>query len=403
MKYTNSLIFSISVVFLLSILSIFTTFYFFAQNNKDTYYTNIIQEYINTLTKIDRVDLRVDTIKELEKYLNKDIIKDYRLKANIMVDSVQILNEKFEEFNIYLLTYNNNLYILLKSVHDDILINTNKQLYKGFEILFLCFLVTAILVGLFVYIIKKMIPLRVLKTKIDKYGEGNYDISFCIDGKDEIADVANSLDKSITKVHKVLQSRDLFLRNIMHEIKTPITKGKILVELLDDEKRKKSLLGVFLRLENMVKEFVFVEQMVSKEFCLDTKSCRIVDIIDEAIDLTMLDRENFIIETDTNLKINVDFKFFSIAIKNLLDNAIKYSPDKIAFVIIKDKEIIFKNRSNPLKHNIEHYLQPFVKETHSKSDSFGLGLYIVHSILTLHNMRLEYEYSNELSSFKIIL
>jgi two-component system OmpR family sensor kinase len=403
MKYANSLIFSITIVFLLSIASIATTFYYFNENNNENYHKTLMKEYVTSIEKTNPIDLGIDPQAEIEKIFYTSIVKDYRKKVEVLIDSHEIEKDAFREFNLYLLEYKKDLYFFIKSTRVDILIQTQKKIYTPMQLVIMASIVISILIALYVYIIFRIIPLRSLKNKIDRYGEGEYNISFAINGNDEIANVANSLEKSIKKIRKMRESRDLFLRNVMHELKTPITKGKILAEMIDNEKRKESLKGVFSRLETMIKEFVFVEQMVAKEGNIELKECRVVDLIDEAIDMSMIDRDNFLIETSANLKIDVDFKFFSVAIKNLLDNAIKYSPDKLAFVVIRENEILFKNRSNKLKHPIEYYMQPFVKETHAKSDSFGLGLYIINSIIKLHKMKFEYEYVEGMSIFKIKL
>ncbi len=52
--------------------------------------------------------------------------------------------------------------------------------------------------------------------------------------KDEIAALANQFDSAVIKIKSLRDSRQLFLRNIMHELKTPITKGKLATEMIED-------------------------------------------------------------------------------------------------------------------------------------------------------------------------
>lgn len=59
------------------------------------------------------------------------------------------------------------------------------------------------------------------------------------------------------KIQTLQDSRKLFLRNIMHELKTPITKGKLITDLMEDTKNQERLKRIFRDLntfwENLLK------------------------------------------------------------------------------------------------------------------------------------------------------
>ena len=95
-----------------------------------------------------------------------------------------------------------------------------------------------------------------------------------------------------------------------------------------------------------------------------------------------------------NKKLEVNFKLFSIAVKNLIDNAIKYSSDKKVIVKVQDEDIIFENLGKELEFNLEKYYEPFFANEEKVKNSFGLGLYIVNNILKANNYTLAYEYKN---------
>ncbi|NWF66927.1 MAG: HAMP domain-containing histidine kinase [Campylobacterales bacterium] len=169
--------------------------------------------------------------------------------------------------------------------------------------------------------------------------------------------------------------------------------------MVDDEKNRDRLISVFERLENIVSEFATVEKLTSGFYVTDLKPYKLKDILDEAIDLTFANKDNIKFDIE-NLELIADFRLFSIAIKNLIDNGIKYSTDKQINIICNKEKIIFENRGSKLQHDLKYYLEPYTKEG-TKSEGFGLGLYIVDFILKIHNYKLSYTHEDDKSKFII--
>jgi len=155
-----------------------------------------------------------------------------------------------------------------------------------------------------------------------------------------------------------------------------------------------------LRLEALSMEFASIEELISTKKELSLKEYLLEDILDESIDLLLIDETTIKRGYDPSLKLKIDFKLFTIAIKNLLDNGLKYSSNNTVTVKNNDKQIIFENQGNPLVYPLEKYFEPFFKGDNTKSnESFGLGLYIIHHILQAHGLKLEYKYENGINRF----
>ncbi|MBL1244361.1 MAG: hypothetical protein COA39_008230 [Sulfurimonas sp.] len=75
--------------------------------------------------------------------------------------------------------------------------------------------------------------------------------------------MANEFNNAAKKISALIESRNLFLRNIMHELKTPITKGRFSVEMLEDTKHKERLLNIFIRMDSLINEMALVEEISS--------------------------------------------------------------------------------------------------------------------------------------------
>ena len=114
----------------------------------------------------------------------------------------------------------------------------------------------------------------------------------------------------------------------------------------------------------------------------------------------MVDRDKFEINTNVT-KIYADFEIFSIALKNLLDNALRYKTNDTVEIFVKEDSLLIKNKGEALKRDFEFYLTPFSREYESIDKGLGLGLYITNNVIQSHGFKLYYSYSSNYHLFKI--
>jgi len=276
--------------------------------------------------------------------------------------------------------------------------NKNKPKYplKRIVVFSIVFL---LIIMLYLWVVRSLRPISELKNKIKTFSEGNLDIQCASDRNDEIGEVANEFDHAVTMIRELLQSRQLFLRAIMHELKTPIAKGRLMSEMLSDEKSKVRLHSIFERLNLLIDEFAKIEKITSKNFELHLNPYKMSDLLEASIDMLMIENPNRLISIEINKDyiVKADFELFTLVIKNLLDNAIKYSTDKHVTVVIDKETIEIKNRGEALSEPLENYYKPF----HTSKNSLGLGIYIVKSILDIHHMVLTYDHKDDYNIFTI--
>lgn len=257
-------------------------------------------------------------------------------------------------------------------------------------------LVFVVLIGSFLVTIKKLKPLKTLQEKIKLLGEDDLtNLPEITDKQDEVSLLSNEFVKSAQKLQKLRHARNVFIRNIMHELKTPIMKGKLLLEL---GVNKQKMGEIFIRLESLINEFALIESAVSKTDKIKKQNFYIDDIIDNVEDMLLVEDDSISREFGEEA-LNVNFKYFSLAVKNLIDNALKYSPDKKATIKNQGKNLIIQNQGAQLTQPIEEYKEPFGGIEEGAKNSFGLGLYIVHNLLGVNGYKLEYSYENGVNSF----
>lgn len=311
---------------------------------------------------------------------------------------------KKREMKIYDLEFEGKALTYIVSPRVEVILQDDAPQKNNLSMAIMIYLAVLALFSLLYFsIINKLKPLKKLRQVVENLGNEDFDVELASEHEDEISMLMNEFSLAAKKLKLLKNSRDVFIRNIMHELKTPITKGKFLIHLPQTEENIEKMQKVFYRLEALIGEFATLEELMSTKKELQKKEYLFEDILDNAMDILMCNEEEVIKEFD-DFKVSVDFELFSIALKNLLDNGIKYSPERKVMVKREENTIIFENKGEQLSHPFEEYFEPFFKESEAVSNqSFGLGLYILKNIFDAHGMVLKYEYKNSFNRFVILL
>ncbi|CAM3419578.1 ArsS family sensor histidine kinase [Arcobacter aquimarinus] len=402
----QSIFFTITVSFIISILLVVVSFLILLTHNYKTQENQLLDKYVYVSKMVNKQDFRFSEtfIKNLEDINYKLIFEKSQINAITYNPKTKVLVERVhpKHNDIFrVLNLDDVNYVYIKKRGETILIKDEDTSHNDTSIYIILVFAILFITIVLVYLItlRKLMPLKILKDKVKTLGDENFDFECCnTKGKDEVSLLAVEFKKSAEKLKNLKEARNIFIRNIMHELKTPITKGKFLTSLAQNEENNEKLKSVFNRLESLINEFASIEELISSNKNIDKKFYFLDDIIDNAKDILMIEDEHVISKYE-NKKLEVNFKLFSIAVKNLIDNAIKYSPNKEVIIKTEDENIIFENLGLELEAPFEKYFEPFFSNEDKSKDSFGLGLYIVHNILKANGYILEYEYKNETNRF----
>ncbi len=405
----ESIFFTITITFVIALLLVLVSFsvlYKVNQKREEHYMNKSMMDTAKILLRELRFNGISDDLKESLEAMNLSLILNKREQKKIIEDKnlkhFPLKSRGKFRARVERLELNSKHYLYVQTPRDTFILLNNNELATHKSIIFSIFiLILTAFITMYITTLRKLKPLKELQQKVQGFGDEEFNIECASSKKDEISLLANEFDKSAKKLKSIKESRNVFIRNIMHELKTPIAKGKFLTELPQTEENSEKMKKVFYRLESMISEFASIEELLSSKNTLETKKYYLEDIIDNSMDILMCD-ENQVLKEYEDIKIDVDFKLFCIAIKNLLDNGIKYSEDKQVKVRTEDEKIIFSNRGEKLEHSFQSYFEPFFKGSDIKSNqSFGLGLYITKHILDAHNYRLEYIFKDAINEFII--
>ena len=360
---------------------------------------NLIKEkYIKV---IDEILKNIENEKVLNEIFQKNelkIKKDFdSINSEILYQkkydfgNVTIIKESFEDEFIIEIKYFENKYILKTPDEENLNDKTILNILISVDIF--------LLVLIFLYIFKLLSPLKIITKEITNFANGDLSSRININSKDEIGILANSFNKMATSLENSIKTREELLRDIGHELRTPIAKGKFAIEKIDDFSQKELLKKIFIDLETLTNELIELEKLNLTKLNLSTFSAETL-IIESLGKLYLEDESKIQIDINEDFKISGDLYYLSTALKNLIDNALKYATSYPIIIETNKNEISILNKGTKLSKELEYYLKPFTQEL-SQRDGFGLGLSIVKKIMDKHGFQVDYSYKNEFNSFII--
>ena len=356
-------------------------------------YINVIEEIIDNIENEVIVDKIIKT-NRLKPKTNIDSINNQILYAKkYHLGEVKILKESFEDEFIIEIKYLDRTYILKTPDEENLNDKTILNILISLDIF--------ILILIFLYIFKLLSPLKIITKELINFANGDLSRRININSKDEIGVLSNSFNKMASSLENSIKTREELLRDIGHELRTPIAKGKFAIEKIDDFSQKELLKKIFCDLETLTNELIELEKLDLIKLNLTTFSAETL-IIESLGKLYLEDESKVEINIIEDFKINADLYYLSTALKNLIDNALKYADSYPITIEANKNEICISNRGKELSKQLEYYLKPFTQEL-SQRDGFGLGLSIVKKVIDKHNFQLNYVYENDSNVFKIYL
>ena len=217
--------------------------------------------------------------------------------------------------------------------------------------------------------------------------------------------------KDFTEITKAQKFKSDFVANVSHELRTPLMAIKGSLETIqgpasDDEKAKKKFMKILndqsSRMENLINDLLILARIELEEHIRPTKSVSINKIFDELISNfeVVLKKKKVTIKNKIldNSTVLGDEKKLNTVFSNLLDNAIKYSPEnKNIYITNKenDGKLIEKSMMISIRDEgigipqkyISRVTERFFRvdiEQSNKTGGTGLGLAIMKHIVTQH-------------------
>lgn len=233
LQFRHSIFFKIIVLFLCALLGFFAISYYFIQDhiqNENLRSELRYKQFTATINEIMQYGGNLLAIKQYLENIQFIPVEEEEIKR--VLQEINRIPYGFDGIFAKAINTQNGIYILLETNNETILYKDNsRKSYEDFYIITLIGIV--FLTFVFCIVLKSLMPLKMLKGQIKQFAEGNFNTRYEPNTKDEIGELYREFHKASNKIKSLNESRSLLLRSIMHELKTPITKGRIIAEMVD--------------------------------------------------------------------------------------------------------------------------------------------------------------------------
>ena len=262
------------------------------------------------------------------------------------------------------------------------------QWFTG-ERLVTSFLISLTILTLTILLVRSVVrPLRLLSRHADQLGRGHSYQFLPVQGSSEMQSTIHAFNSMGQRLQKFIADRERLFASISHDLKTPLTKAKLRIEMLDDTEIRSKLSQDLDDLETMVKASL---QMV-KDAAIheNTQRTDLIEVLKRCVEAAEVARLPYTLSVPESLLIDCRPLSLERLFTNLVDNALYYgrSVDVEAFIDEPQKLVIVKvmDRGPGIPDEQKSAVfEPYFRSGHKPSSvHVGLGLGIAKTIVQLH-------------------
>ena len=285
----------VNIVFALAFTSIFITFAMFINYDKQKHeislqnrYELIAENFLSTFQNQPSFETLLALYKKFQVAPIED--RDKKLEIIKSAQELTITQNYLGTYRVY--RYDDIYYIYVQQYGYNLMLKDSTNHNYSMAFIIVGFAIS-LFTFLFLYEIlkRKLHPLKILNKQIIEFSNGNKDIKLNYTNNDEIGTIAKNFNEAINIINNQSKSKELFMRNMMHELKTPITKAMFIAETLNDENKKDTLQRAFKRMDDIIKELATVEKLTSKNTMIYKEESSFFKIYTRTLEIMMINPE----------------------------------------------------------------------------------------------------------------
>ena len=249
-------------------------------------------------------------------------------------------------------------------------------------------------------------PFAAITKTINRVDEGHLEEKIDLKGASEVTEISAAFNTMLDRINQLEASRQEFVSNVSHELKTPLAAMKVASDSLltmDDAPAEmyrefmEDISGEVDRGNAIISDLLTLVKMEQTEMSVNISHVNINSLLESALKTVRpLAKEKnieMILESMRDVAADVDEVKFSMAVSNIIENAVKYNnPEGWVHVFLNADQTYFyvriqDNGIGIAKEHVDHIFDRFYRVDKSRSresGGTGLGLSITKQIILAH-------------------
>lgn len=306
-------------------------------------------------------------------------------------------------YNLYYLERDDNEWVVISVLLERGLLQVEvpeKRLFSSTAYIFLGWMIGASLLMMVIAIVfmrNQIKPIRRLAWAAERFGRGQDVPRLKTQGAREVRAASIAFREMHERLKRQIEQRTLMLAGVSHDLKTPITRMRLELSLMEDSDEKKALLQDLSEMERMIEGYL---SFVQGEDHSSPENVDLTAFLTAIADKFKRNDQALEIALQRDLQASIRITSMERAINNVLSNAFKYA-DKAwlrAYMLGDMVEIVVEDNGPgiPNEKRLEVF-RPFYRLDESRnldSGGVGLGLSITKDIISRHGGEIFLENSN---------
>ena len=256
----------------------------------------------------------------------------------------------------------------------------------------LAFIAAAVALGTYPIVRRLTKRLEALELGVRRWGEGDLTTRLPQQGHDEVANLAKGFNAAAARVQALLQSHKALLANASHELRSPLTRIRMGLELMGPQTStefRDEIARNIQELDQLIDEILLASRLDASE--VDIGTMEPVDLLGLAAEeCAKLDAQLQVDGTSTTLEVLGVGKLLRRVVRNLLENAHRHAAGDVTLKLAvagQQIEILVCDQGPGVPEALrERIFEPFYRlpGASERDGGVGLGLALVKSIILRH-------------------
>jgi signal transduction histidine kinase len=259
--------------------------------------------------------------------------------------------------------------------------------------LLLSLIIVAVILTTYGVLSRMLRPLRHLGEGVAQVSDGQLDVTVPIRTRDEFGAVTEGFNQMVRRVRDMIHARDQLLVDVSHELRSPLTRLKVALELLPPGAERERMHADVAEMEAMVTELLELERLRDGRSLRRTRQDVVALLHDVARDFEHRP-PGVQVSSATQIAADIDAAGIRTVIRNLIENGLKYSfadsrPVELSATERDGTVVIRVSDDGPgvPEQDRANVFEPFFRVDRSRSKKtggYGLGLSICKRIVEAH-------------------